>query len=281
MKLSVVIVSYNVKGLLRNCLQSVARATGEIEAEVIIIDNGSTDGSVEELQHLFPSFLFLPGNTNLGFAKACNMGAARSHGDFVLYLNPDTEVPPDCFTKCLSFMGTHPEAGALGVRMVDADGNFLRESKRGFPTPMTSFWKLSGLSAIFPRSKLFSRYYLGHLDEHAVSQVDILCGAFMFVHREAVRKTGGFDERFFMYAEDIDLSHRIILAGYRNYYFPETTILHHKGGSTKKDGRYVKQFYRAMSQFARKYYGRGAFYYLLNAAIWLRAGIEFVRPSKK
>lgn len=260
MTLSIIIVSYNVKHLLENCLHSVSKAIEGIEAEVIVIDNASSDNSIGYLQPLFPAFRFIPNFANEGFARANNKALAISTGKFVLFLNPDTIVPPDCFHKCIAFLESNPSAGALGVKMLNGDGEFLPESKRGFPTPVVSLLKLSGISS--------SRYYLSHLDKDKVQEVDVLSGAFMMVKKGVLERTGGFDERFFMYAEDIDLSYRIQKAGYKNFYFPGTTITHFKGGSTKKDVKYVRQFYKAMSQFARKHYGRGLYSVLLDTGIW-------------
>ncbi|MBL7696728.1 MAG: glycosyltransferase family 2 protein [Chitinophagaceae bacterium] len=259
MTLSIIIVNYNVKHLLEHCLYSVSKAIEGIGAEVIIIDNASVDGSIGYLQPLFPGFQFISNSVNEGFAKANNKGLAMSAGKFVLFLNPDTLIPPDCFVKCLAFLEAHPAAGAIGVRMVNGQGEFLPESKRGFPTPAVSLMKLSGISK--------SKYYLSNLNEMENHEVDVLSGAFMMIKKGVLERTGGFDERFFMYAEDIDLSYRIQKAGYKNYYFAETTITHFKGGSTKKDIRYVRQFYRAMSQFAKKYYGRGVYSFVLDAGI--------------
>jgi GT2 family glycosyltransferase len=265
--LSIIIVNYNVKLLLKTCLDTVSRAIENLEAEVIVIDNASSDDSISYLQPLFPAFVFISNATNEGFAKANNKAIAIAHGEYILFLNPDTTVPHDCFTKCIHFFGNHPDAGAIGVKMINGDGTFLRESKRGFPSPLVSFWKLTGITGMFPRSPLFARYYLGHLNENIDHEVDVLSGAFMMVQNVVLRKTGGFDERFFMYAEDIDLSYRIKKAGYRNYYFAGTTITHYKGSSTKKDSKYVRQFYKAMSQFVKKYYGRGLYSMMLDAGI--------------
>lgn len=259
MTLSIIIVSYNVKYLLENCLNSVSKAIEGISAEVIVIDNASPDNSIGHLQPLFPNFQFVDNPVNEGFSKANNKGLAISKGSFVLFLNPDTIVPPDCFTKCIAFLEANPSAGALGVRMVNGKGHFLRESKRGFPSPVVSFLKLSGISS--------SKYYVSQLDEMKTHEVDVLSGAFMMVKKSALERTGGFDERFFMYAEDIDLSYRIQKAGYKNFYFAGTTIIHFKGGSTKKDLAYIRQFYKAMSQFAKKYYGRGLYSFALDAGI--------------
>ena len=267
MTLSIIIVNYNVKLLLKNCLASVAKAIENIESEVIIVDNASTDHSISYLQPMFNQFKFVVNHVNEGFAKANNKALAIATGEFILFLNPDTEVPADCFTKCIMFFNNHPDAGALGVRMLNGEGEFLKESKRGFPSPTVSFWKMTGITGIFPRSPFFARYYLGHLNENQDHEVDVLSGAFMIVKKEVLKKTGGFDERFFMYAEDIDLSYRIKETGYKNYYFAGTTITHYKGSSTRKDFRYVRQFYKAMSQFVKKYYGRGIYSALLDTGI--------------
>ena len=267
MTLSIIIVNYNVKLLLQNCLNAVAGAIENIEAEVIVVDNASTDDSISYLQPMFPYFRFIGNTVNEGFAKANNKALALAKGEYILFLNPDTTVPADCFEKCIGFFSTHPDAGALGVRMLNGNGDYLKESKRGFPSPSVSFWKLTGITGMFPRSPILARYYMGHLDEQSDHEVDILSGAFMMVKKTVLQTTGGFDERFFMYAEDIDLSYRIKKAGFKNYYFAGTTIIHYKGSSTKKDFRYVRQFYKAMSQFVKKYYGRGMYSILLDAGI--------------
>ena len=197
MTLSIIIVSYNVKDLLEKCLASVSRATETIDSEVFIVDNASTDGSAELLPALFPGFHFINNTTNTGFAKANNQALALCTGEFVLFLNPDTLVPADCFQRCIAFMHEHPEAGALGVKMLNGDYQFLKESRRGIPGPMTSFWKLSGVIKLFPRSKVFAKYYMGHLDENKTSEVEVLSGAFMVVRKKVLEITGGFDERFF------------------------------------------------------------------------------------
>lgn len=259
MTLSIIIVSYNVKLLLENCLHSVTKAVEGIDSEVIVIDNASPDNSISHLQPIFPAFTFIANSSNDGFAKANNKALEISTGKFVLFLNPDTVVPSDCFSKCIHFLESHASAGALGVKMIDGEGRFLKESKRGFPSPVVSLLKLSGIDS--------SRYYLDNLNNNQNHEVDILSGAFMMIKRGVIERTGGFDERFFMYAEDIDLSYRILKAGYKNFYFADTTIIHYKGASTKKDVKYVRQFYKAMSQFAKKYYGRGVYSFLIDAGI--------------
>jgi GT2 family glycosyltransferase len=280
MRLSVIIVNYNVKYFLEQCLCSVMKAVavlGEGQAEVIVVDNQSKDGSVEYLRPKFPSVFFIENRGNSGFGRANNQGVQMSKGEFILFLNPDTIVGEDSFSECLAEMQRQPDLGAMGVRMVDGGGKYLPESKRGFPTPWVSFCKLSGLTRLFPFSRVFARYYLGHLPEKENNEVDVLAGAYMLVRRKAISLTGGFDERFFMYAEDIDLSFRIRKAGFRNFYFAGTTIIHFKGESTLKDLRYVRHFYEAMILYVRKHYkGIGAWCYvqLLKGMIAIRSVLQ-------
>ncbi len=278
--LSVIIVNYNVKHFLEQCICSVLAAARNLETEIIVVDNHSSDGSMLYLPPKFPTVLFKENRENKGFAKACNQGLAMAKGRYILFLNPDTIVPEDCFEKCIQFMQSHPRAGGLGIRMIDGSGKFLKESKRSFPSPLTSLYKLFGLSRIFPHSRIFSRYHLGHLPEHSNNEVDVLAGAFMMIPREVLDKTGGFDENFFMYGEDVDLSFRIQQAGYSNYYFADSSIIHFKGESTRKGSmNYVKMFYTAMSQFVRKHYGgsrASLFTSLIHAGIWFRAGLTAI-----
>jgi O-antigen biosynthesis protein len=262
MQLSVIIVNYNVKHFLEQCLFSVLKASATIQAEIFVIDNNSSDNSIDYLQPRFPLVRFMANPENIGFAKACNQGLKWSKGEYVLFLNPDTIVPEDCFEKCLAFFAANPNAGALGIRMLDGTGKFLKESKRSFPSPVTSLFKLFGLSRLFPHSKLFSKYHLGHLDNKKDHEVDVLAGAFMMIRKEVLDATGGFDEIFFMYGEDVDLSYRIQklvnpVTGekYRNYYFSGSSIIHFKGESTRRASmNYVRMFYNAMSLFVRKHY---------------------------
>ena len=275
MKLSVVIVNYNVEHFLEQCLYSVRRAMQDIEGEVFVVDNNSVDGSLKMLAAKFPEVKVIVNKDNVGFAKANNQAIRISTGEYVLLLNPDTVVEDDTFSKCIAFMDSHPDAGGLGVKMVDGKGQFLPESKRGLPTPMTAFYKIFGLSKLFPHSKRFSKYHLGYLPENEVNSVDILAGAYMLMRRETLDKCGLLDETFFMYGEDIDLSYRITLAGYKNYYFPETRIIHYKGESTKKTSvNYVLVFYKAMEIFAKKHFGQKRarlFSFFINFAIYFRA----------
>jgi O-antigen biosynthesis protein len=278
--LSIVIVNFNVKHFLEQCLISVGKAIEHagIQAEVFVIDNNSSDNSVNYLQPAFPCVHFIKNETNKGFAKACNQGFSLTSGNRILFLNPDTILPEECFSDCLAFFRSHPDAGAVGIKMLDGHGRFLKESKRAFPSPLTSLYKLSGLAKLFPRSKIFARYHLGHLNENENHEVDVLAGAFMMVRREVIDKVGCFDEIFFMYGEDVDLSYRIQKAGYKNYYFAGNHILHFKGESTRKGSlNYVRMFYTAMSIFVRKHYGgskAGLFNFLIQVAIWIRAAFS-------
>ena len=251
-----------------------------IEGEIFVVDNNSTDGSEEFFQNKFPQVKFIWNTKNEGFAKANNLALAKASGDYILFLNPDTIVPEDCFEKCVSFIQAKNNSIACGIKMIDGSGKFLKESKRGFPSPITSFYKLSGLARLFPKSKLFSTYHLGYLDENANHEVDVLAGAFMMIPKKILDTVGGFDESFFMYGEDIDLSYRIQKSGYKNFYFAESCIIHFKGESTKKGSlNYVKMFYKAMSVFAKKHYGgtkAGLFSFFIQVAIVSRASLSVV-----
>jgi GT2 family glycosyltransferase len=280
MQLSIIIVNYNVKHFLEQCLISVHKAITTIQAEIIVVDNCSSDNSIAYLQPDFPLVQFIANKENLGFAKACNQGLQVAKGKYILFLNPDTIVPEDCFQKCISFFEAHTDAGAVGIKMLDGSGKFLKESKRSFPLPLTSLYKLFGLARIFPRSRIFSKYHLGNLDENKEHEVDVLAGAFMMMKKEVLEKVGSFDEIFFMYGEDVDISYWIQKAGYKNYYFAQTSIIHFKGESTRKGSlNYVRMFYNAMSIFVRKHYGgskAGIFNFLIHIAIWFRAAMAAI-----
>ncbi len=270
MKLSVVIVNYNVRYYLEQCLLSVLSSLKDLETEVFVVDNNSSDGSLEYLQPKFPGVTFIANHDNPGFSKANNQAIRQSTGKYVLLLNPDTVVGEDTLQNVCRFMDDHPDAGGLGVKMIDGYGRFLPESKRGFPSPWNSFCKMTGISRIFPRSPLFGKYHLKYLEENKVHRVDVLAGAFMLLRREVLNKTGLLDETFFMYGEDIDLSYRITQAGYHNYYVPEK-IIHYKGESTKKDFRYVQVFYEAMLIFFKKHYPHYSKFY----GLFVQSGIYF------
>lgn len=267
-------------------MNSVYKALNSVNGEVFVVDNNSVDNSVEMIRRKFPKTLIIENKVNVGFSKANNQGIEASNGKYVLLLNPDTVIEEDTLSKVISFMDSTPDAGGLGVHMVDGSGAFLPESKRGLPTPSVAFYKIFGLSNLFPKSKKFGKYHLGYLPEFETNEVEILSGAFMLMRKETLDKVGLLDETFFMYGEDIDLSYRILLGGYKNYYFANTNIIHYKGESTKKSSvNYVFVFYRAMVIFAQKHFSKNnakLFSILINVAIYLRASLAImVRFLKK
>ncbi len=288
MKLSIVIVNYNVKYFLEQCLHSVQKACQGLESEIFVVDNNSVDGSNKMIREKFPEVILIENKDNKGFSKANNQAIRKAKGEYILLLNPDTIVEDDTLRKSVQFLDEHPDGGGLGVKMLDGKGKYLPESKRGLPLPVVAFYKVCGLSALFPRSRIFARYYMGHLDKDKTHEVDILAGAFILLRKTVLDKIGLLDETFFMYGEDIDLSYRITQAGYKNYYFPETRIIHYKGESTKKSSlNYVFMFYNAMIIFAKKHFSQKnaqSFSFLINLAIYLRAFLSilnrfFVRIS--
>jgi GT2 family glycosyltransferase len=255
----------------------VRKASKNLSTEIFVVDNNSVDGSIPMVKEKFPEVLLIENKKNTGFSYANNQAIRIAKGEYILLLNPDTVVEEDTFEKVVAFMDAHSDAGGLGVKMIDGKAKFLPESKRGLPTPAVALYKMVGLSKIFPKSKTFGKYHLGFLDEDKIHEVEILAGAFMLLRKTTLDKVGLLDETFFMYGEDIDLSYRIILGGYKNYYFPETRIIHYKGESTKKSSvNYVFVFYRAMVIFAQKHFSQNnakLFSFLINFAIYLRAGV--------
>lgn len=277
MQLSIIIVNYNSKLLLEQSIGSIRKATINISSEVIVVDNNSTDGSHEYLPPRFSDVKFIFNNENTGFAKACNQGFKISSGKYILFLNPDTILPETCLTDCISSFETHSDAGAIGVRMLDGRGRFLKESKRGMPTPAASFYKLFGLASLFPGSGIFAKYYQGRLPEKENNPVEVLSGAFMMIKREVFEKVKGFDEDFFMYGEDIDLSIRINQSGYKNYYLGSISVIHLKGGSTEYSNKYIEDFYDAMNVFIKKHYGNRSG----GQIVFLKAGIAIRKMLAK
>ena len=276
--LSVVIVNYNVKYYLEQCLVSVRRASHGLQTEVFVVDNLSTDGSVEYLRERFPEVIFVANKENVGFARANNQAIRQSNGKYVLLLNPDTIVGEDTLRQFVEFMETHPEAGGAGAYMLHIDGTFALESRRGMPTPFVAFCKMTGLTKLFPKSRLFGRYYMGYLDEREVNEIEVISGACMLLRREALDKVGLLDEDFFMYGEDIDLSYRVMQGGWKNYFLP-VRMLHYKGESTVKNSyRYVYTFYEAMRLFFRKHYGHYSWVISvpINLAIWAQSFLVFI-----
>ena len=285
MKLTVVIVNYNVRYFLEQCLLSVHKAMDGVDGEVYMVDNNSVDGSVAMVQERFSWVKCIANKENVGFSKANNQAMRIAKGEYVLLLNPDTVVEEDTFRKVIDFMDEHPDAGGLGVKMVDGKGIFLPESKRGLPSPETSFYKIFGISRLFPRSARFNRYHLGHLSNDDTHEIEILSGAFMLMRKQALDKVGLLDEEFFMYGEDVDLSWRIILGGWKNYYYSGTRIIHYKGESTKKGSlNYVFVFYNAMAIFARKHFSQqhaATYSAIIKLAIWIRASVAILNRFVK
>lgn len=283
MKLSIVIVNYNVKFFLEQCLVSVFEAAEGIDTEVWVVDNNSVDGSVAMVQEKFPQVKLIANNDNPGFSKANNQALRQATGEYILLLNPDTLVEKDTFRKCIDFMETHADCGGLGVKMINGEGRYLPESKRGFPSPEVSFYKISGLIHLFPKSKRIAHYYLGHLSENETNEIEILPGAYLMIRKTVMDKIGLLDETFFMYGEDIDFSYRILQAGYKNYYLPSARIIHYKGESTKKGSmNYVYTFYNAMVIFAQKHLSQSnakIFTFFIKIAIWLRASLAFIKRA--
>ena len=285
MKLSVIIVNYNVQYFLENCLNSVYKSSNDIDFEVVVVDNNSVDSSLEMLKEKFPQTTAIANKDNKGFSKANNQAIKIAKGEYIVLLNPDTLVEEETFKLCCNFMDATPKSGGLGVKMIDGKGNFLPESKRGLPTPAVAFYKIFGLSSLFPKSEKFGQYHLGHLSKDENHEIEILSGAFMMMRKSVLDEIGLLDESFFMYGEDIDLSYRITQAGYTNHYFSETQIIHYKGESTKKSSiNYVFVFYRAMAIFAKKHFSNKnaqLFSTLINFAIYLRAGLAVLTRTIK
>ena len=281
MKLSIVIVNYNVRFFLEQCLISVQKALTSLEAEVFVVDNNSHDDSVAMVADKYPWVKLIANTDNPGFSKANNQAIRLAKGEYILLLNPDTVVEENTFVDTLAFLDAHPEAGGLGIKMIDGKGHYLPESKRGLPSPLVALYKISGLTSLFPKSKRFARYYMGHLSADENQEVEVLAGAFMLMRHSVLKEIGLLDEDFFMYGEDVDLSYRIIKGGYKNYYFADSSIIHYKGESTKKGSlNYVFIFYKAMVIFAEKHFGGSyakLFSLVINLAIYMRAFLAIFR----
>ena len=273
MKLSVIILNYNVRHFLELCVLSVQNAIQNIDAEIIIIDNHSQDDSCRMMKERFPNVKLIENSENLGFPKGNNIGVSQAQGEYICILNPDTVVAEDTFTKVLAFAKKQKDLGIVGVKLINGTGNFLPESKRGIPTPFVAFTKITGLYKIFP--KLFGEYYAQHLSEDETGKVAILVGAFMVMKRELYNEIGGFDENCFMYSDDIDLSFMALQKGKSNYYFHETSVIHYKGESTVKDGTYMKRFREAMNFFYKKHFSISFLF-----SVFMEMGIVFFSMVK-
>jgi GT2 family glycosyltransferase len=276
MQLSVIILNYNVRYFLELCVLSVENALINIDSEIIVIDNNSSDDSCEMMKTRFPNVKLIQNNQNVGFPKGNNIGVEQASGEYICILNPDTIVAEDTFEKVLAFANNKNDLGIIGVKLIDGTGNFLPESKRGIPTPWVAFTKIAGLYKLFPKSNCCNKYYAQHLAENQTGKVDILVGAFMFLKRELYNGVGGFDEDCFMYSDDIDLSYMALRKGKTNYYFHETTVIHYKGESTIKDGTYMKRFQEAMEFFYRKHFQSSSLF-----SVFMKIGIVFFSLIKR
>ena len=277
MKLSIVIVNYNVKEFLTQCLDSIFKSQTQYDYEVIIVDNSSKDSGRDQLCATFEHIIWVDNIENVGFGRANNQGFSLAKGVYTLILNPDTVLQEDTIEKCVSYLIAHPKVGGLGIKGIDGSGQFLPESKRALPTPLVALWKITGLSSIFPKSSVFARYHLGHLSPEENHEVDILVGCFMMIPTELLLSVGGFDPQYFMYGEDIDLSYELQKTGHKNIYFSESQIIHYKGESTKRGSlNYVRMFYKAMVLFAKKQFtgsSAAAYSLLIYLGIYLRAAL--------
>jgi len=276
MQLSVIILNYNVRHFLELCLLSVESALQNIDSEIIVVDNNSSDDSCSMVQSRFPKVTLIQNNQNLGFSKGNNRGVSQAKGKYICILNPDTVVAEDTFEKVLAFAKKQSNLGIIGVKLIDGTGNFLPESKRGVPTPWVAFTKITSLYKIFPKSPIFNKYYAQQLCENETGKVDILVGAFMFLEKELYNAIGGFDENCFMYSDDIDLSYLTLQKGKNNFYFPETTVIHYKGESTAKDEIYMKRFQEAMTFFYKKHFKVSILF-----SIIMKIGIVFFSILKR
>jgi GT2 family glycosyltransferase len=276
MQLSVIILNYNVRYFLELCVLSVQEAILDIDAEIIVIDNNSTDDSCEMMKSRFPNVKLIENATNSGFPKGNNIGVAQAKGDYICILNPDTVVAEDTFEKVLAFAEKQTNLGIVGCKLIDGTGVFLPESKRGIPTPWVAITKIFGLYQFFPKSSIFNRYYAQHVSENETGKVDILVGAFMVMKRNLYLEVGGFDENCFMYSDDIDLSYMVLKKGKSNYYFHETSVIHYKGESTIKDGLYMKRFREAMQFFYKKHFKMS---FLFD--VFMKIGAFFFALAKK
>lgn len=265
MDLSVIIVSYNVQFFLEQCLLSIQDASKGLKVEVIVIDNNSADDTCENIKSKFPLVSLISNKKNVGFSKANNQGVKIASGEFVLILNPDTIVAEDTFAKILNFAKEKQNLGVLGVKLIDGAGNFAPESKRGIPTPLASFYKLFGISG-----KRTGKYYATHLTEDETGVVEVCSGAFMLLKRATFNEVKGFNEAYFMYGEDIDLSIKLLNSGCQNYYFSNTQVIHFKGESTQKNLKYLKYFYEAMKIFYNKHFRLNMVY-----DFFMKFGIDF------
>lgn len=273
MKLSVIILNYNVRYFLELCVLSVQKAVQDIESEIIVVDNNSKDDSCAMMKQRFPDIKLIENKENSGFPKGNNIGVSEAKGEYICILNPDTVVAEDTFEKVLAFIQKQSNPGIVGCKLIDGAGNFLPESKRGIPTPFTAFTKVTGLYKV---SDFFGKYYAVHLHQNQTGKVEILVAAFMVMKKETYLEVGGFDENCFMYSDDVDLSYMVLKTGKANYYFAETTVIHYKGESTVRDEKYMKLFREAMNFFYKKHFKASVIF-----DFFMRTGVFFFSIIKR
>jgi len=276
MQLSVIILNYNVRYFLQQCVLSVQLAVQNIDAEIIVVDNNSSDESCAMMKKHFPTVKLIENKDNTGFPKGNNIGVQHAKGQYICILNPDTVVAEDTFLKVLDFAEKQNNLGIVGCKLIDGSGHFLPESKRGIPVPWVAFTKIFGLYKLFPKSTIFNQYYAQHLAENQTGKTAILVGAFMIMRRKLYKEIGGFDENCFMYSDDIDLSYMVLQKGKSNYYFHETTVIHYKGESTIKDKKYMQRFQQAMAFFYKKHFKASVFF-----SFFMKIGIVLFSFAKQ
>lgn len=279
MKLSVIILNYNVQYFLKLCIDSVVKAIEYLDAEIIVIDNNSNDGSCEMVKKDFPNITLIENKENTGFPKGNNIGVSQAKGEYICILNPDTVVGENTFIELLEHIKTLDNFGILGCKLIDGSGTFLLESKRGIPTPWVALTKFFNLYKLFPKTKLFNQYYAMHVPENECGEVEILVGAFMLMEKRLYEELKGFDENCFMYSDDIDLSYRALLAGKKNYYNGKVTCIHYKGESTSRDSLYMQRFSDAMNYFYSKHFKKSMLF-----DVFMKIGIfifSYLKKNKK
>jgi len=282
MQLSIIILNYNVRYFLEQCVLSVQSAIQNLDAEIIVVDNNSPDNSCQMMKERFPNVTLIENKENAGFPRGNNIGVAIAKGEYICILNPDTVVAEDTFEKVLAFATKQHDLGIVGCKLIDGIGNFLPESKRGIPTPFVAFTKIFSLYKIFPHIKAFGKYYASHINENQTGKVEILVGAFMLMKKQTYQGIGGFDEDCFMYSDDIDLSYMVLKTGKQNYYFHETTVIHYKGESTIKDGTYMKRFQEAMNFFYKKHFRTSFFFsFFMKIGIILFSFVKMFQGKSK
>ena len=279
MKLSIIIVSYNVKDYVKQCIRSIYNSTLDSSSyEIIVVDNDSHDGTVRELKKSFPKLIIKKNSKNLGFSKAVNIGIALAKGDFISIINPDIILGKETFAKLIDYLNHNNKTGCIGPRILNSDGSIQHSCKRSLPTPISALWRLLGIDKVFPKSKFFGKYNLTYLDINKTHKVDAISGAFMLIKRKVVKEVGLFDERFFMFGEDLDYCYRINQKKYDIIYNPSTEIVHYKGESVKQAPyNMVNIFYSAMLIYFDKYSSNHRYWSFFS--FFIKVGLKIHRSA--